>query len=380
MEKNFKKLISGLLVIIVLSMIFSFFLMVFCVKAADKERVQRLILREKQRKDLPVEPERAPEITRWDFNFRLPVTGQKDLYRWEVKGGMGRSIDSVKDRISPFVGEFMEDSEPVMLRSPTVIFDKNKRVLTSTTDVLIDLPWAKIAGRGFRFNMEDRFCKILNDCHTTIEKSEAGASPMMGNPGQVVADESSDTAGKAKKPNILKIDSRKFYYYGSEGRQVWAEEVFAWDSNGVIKADRMEAFNYSDEEKAKNPNLSGIKRIVCTGNVKIDQNTKWAVADTTVYMAESDVLILTAKPGKKATYWEESADKATATKVSANEIISYRKKNSFQATKGQQTTFDIPRSEINKVSILGFDSKKKLKLFGPKPKRMDGKIGNAEGK
>ena len=368
MEENLKKLISGLLMIVVLSAIFSLFLMVFYVKAADIDRVRNCMLMQNQQKKQPVEPKRIPRITRWDFTFKLPVTGEKDSYHWVVKGGIGQSIDPDKDRISPFYGKFMENGEPVVLKSPTAIFDKNRRALTSTTNVLIEMPWSAITGRGFRFNIDDRFCKIFNNSHTTIEKEKAGASSMVGNPAPPAADDADDTAGKDKKQSVLQIDSKQFYYYGDDNRQVWKENVFAWDSSGVIKADRMEAIHYSDEEKAENPELSSVKKIICTGNVKIDQGTKWAVSDTAIHIVKTDILILTVDPGKRAVYWEESSDKTTVTRVSARKIISYRKENRFDAIEGQETALNIPRGDVDKIRILGFDSKK-LGLFVSKMRK-----------
>lgn len=373
MDQNLKKLMSGILIIFSLSIIFSLFLMVFYVNAGDVQRMKNLMALDAQQKDVPGPAAQIPTISRFKFSLKLPVVGQKDRYHWIIKGGFSRSIDADKDRISSFDGTFFsENGEPMALKAPIVIFDKGKLVLTSMAKVSLDLSWSQNYGRGFLLDMENRFCKMFEDSHSTIEKSKASASTMFeGSSVQSDTENSNDTVTaddkpdenteKPKEPSILKIEAKELYYFIDKNRVIYKNKVFVWDTGGIIKADRMEVFNYSNEEKAKNPELSGVREIICTGNVKIDQGTKWAIGNKAVFDKATNVITLTGTAEKQAVYWELTADKTNVRKVSGDVITDDRNKNVFKA-KG---TVEIPSkvefllaSEVDKVKILGFDSKK----------------------
>ena len=373
MDQNLKRLISGILIILSLSIIFSLFLMVFYVSAADVQRMKKLMAMDAQQKDVPGPAAQIPTISRYKFSLKLPVVGQKDRYHWIIKGGFSRSIDADKDRISSFDGTFFsENGEPMVLKSPIVTFDKSKLVLTSRDRVFLDLSWSRNYGRGFLLDMENRFCKIFEDSHSTIEKSKASASPMFDvSQNQSDTENSNDTVTdddkpdenieKPKKTGILKIEAKELYYFMDKNRVLYKNKVFVWDTSGIIKADRMEVFNYSDEEKAENPEHSGVREIICTGNVKIDQGTKWAIGNKAVFDKATNVVTLTGTARKRAVYWEFNSDRTEVHRFAGDIIRNNRNTNDFEVVTTVSETMEMESllaSEVDKVKILGFDSKK----------------------
>ena len=365
-----KKLLSGLFVIVLLSLIFALFLKVFLVRARDVTHIKDLLAQEEQRKAAGANEEITPKINRWNFSFRLPVPGEKDKNLWKIDGGLSRSIDANRDRITPFHGDFSEGGEPVSLSAREMVFDKEKRLLTTDQDVEIDLTRARHNGRGFYFDMETQICKTFENSVTRIDKSGARESSIMsaGDAPDTSARERSTTALKTTG-GVLTINADQFSYYMAEGRMVYQGNVFAWDTSGVIKSDRMEVFNYSDEETKADPSLSGVKKIVCTGNVKIDQLTKWAVGDKAIFNVAEDVMTLTSVPPRRARFWELSQDQKDIKITSAEVLTNNRRLGQFKGSGGASQTFGNA-SEIDKVRILGFDSVK-LGLIVPKAETGD---------
>jgi LptA/(LptD N-terminal domain) LPS transport protein len=365
-----KKLFSGLFVIILLSLIFALFLKIFIVRAQDVTRIKDLMTEDELRKVSGENEEIAPTVTRWNFSFKLPVPGEKDKNHWKIEGGLSRSIDANRDRITPFRGDFSEGGEPVSLSASEMVFDKEKRLLTTDEDVEIDLTWSRHNGRGFYFDMETQICKTFENSVTRIDKSGAKKSSIMS------GEDAPDTSAKERststlktKGGVLTINANEFSYYMAEGRMVYNGNVFAWDTSGVIKSDRMEVFNYSDEEMEADPSLSGVKQIVCTGNVKIDQLTKWAVADKALFDVAEDIMKLTSVPPRRARFWELAEDRKDIKITSAKTLINNRRLGEFKGSGGASQIFGRA-SEVDKVKILGFDSIK-LGLIIPKAEAVD---------
>ena len=366
-----KKLLSGLFVIVLLSLIFALFLKVFLVRAQDVAHIKELLAQEEQRITDGEEDEIIPTITRWNFSFKLPVAGEKDKYHWKIDGGLSRSIDASRDRITNFHGDFSEGGEPVSLSAPEIVFDKEKRLLTTADDVAIDLSWSRHTGRGFYFDMETQICKTFENSVTRIDKSGAKKSSIMS--GEDASDTSPgerSTSALKTKGGVLTINANQFSYYMAEGRMLYQGHVFAWDISGVIKADRMEVFTSSEEETEQDPSLSGVKQIVCTGDVKIDQLTKWAVADKAIFNVAEDIMQLTSVPPKRAKFWELTEDQKDIKITAAEVLTNYRSRGEFHADR--RATYKLgSASEVDKVKILGFDSIK-MGLIIPKTKTEDG--------
>jgi len=366
MKQYQNKLISGLLVIVLLTLLFSLLLKVFHVRASDVNHVRKLMRQQEELAGAPDAEMTAPKVSRYGFSFKLPVAGEKGKHHWKITGGVSRSIDENRDLIYPFHGDFVEGGDPVSLYAPTIVFDKNLRLLTSDEPVVIDLSWSRHKGRGFFFDMEKRICKTYENSTTRINKQGAKSSPVLGGSAPDTGTEARRTMAIDTSGGTLTINADKFSYYMSEDRMLYQGNVFAWDADGVIKADVMEVFCYSEQEKQDTPTLSGVKRIICTGNVKIDQITKWAVGEKAVYDVARDVVTLTADAPRRAKYWELSDDEKEITIVGGQKIVHLRSRNEFTAETGA-THQHLLASKINKVKILGFDSRK-LGLIKPRTK------------
>ncbi len=241
-----------------------------------------------------------PEINGWDLEILLPKLGLPDEYEWKATAGYSRVIDTNWDQYFNFHGETVEEGDRITLDSPVVEFNKNNRVLTSDTDILLTLSWAKIKGEGMRFLMNEFDFQIHRNVRADINKKKARANPLVGlknddvknNPEEVKADEekSEMEVGSEEKP--LVITSGSLIVIGKQDKAIFEKNVVAKDENGTIWADRMVVYNYSKEEKEKNSELTGVKYIVCINNVRIDQDSKQAVCDIAIYDAVTNTITL----------------------------------------------------------------------------------------
>ncbi len=311
-----------------------------------------------------------PEVFRQDFWFGEPVAGEKDKYAWEVSGERSEPVDASTDRIFGFKGKLHERDEVVELSSPIVLFDKDNRLISSKKDVVLQTEWAKVEAPEILMDMNTSDTKFSGGVTTTIDREEAEKRhlgneppPAEGTP-PAGAPRSTDEAAKEKKKRTpLVITSRQLRMYSEKDLAIFIGNVVAKDESGVIYADRMEAYNYSDEETEKDPKLKGVKTVICIGNVKIDQlGVKQALCERAVYDAKSNTVHLYSdvQAGKKVVYRDEK-DKFQA---KALEMILDRNKN--------EVTFTGPGGK-GEVEVVDYNEDRKsfLGLMEPEQKKPD---------
>jgi len=314
-----------------------------------------------------------PEIYRRGFWFGEPVPGEKGKYQWEVSGKKSEPVDANKDRIFDFKGKLHDRGEIVELSSPIMLFDKENRVISSQDHVLLKTEWAKIEAPEMVMDMKTSNTKFSGGVTTTINRDEAekrqvasSSSSSEKNPSEK-GPPSNDKSKKKKKRTPLVITSQQLRMYSQKNLAIFTGNVVANDESGIIYADRMEAYNYSDEEQKKDPKLKGVKTVICVGNVKIDQmGKKQALCARALYDAKANFVHLYSDPktGKKVVYRDEEQK----FQAKALEMILDRNKNEVTFTgpggKGEVEVIDF---NPDRKSFLGFMGPEKKKSEEPEP-------------
>lgn len=299
----------------------------------------------------------APKVTRREFEFKEPVPGKKGKYRWKVSGRKSVFVNSTTDKILDFEGEMVDGGDVMRLSSPVALFDKDKeeRVLFCEGGVSTQLDIARLL------------------------PSESAAAPSPSGAGSR-EDTTPDKPKKKKKRSPLVITSQRFKVNLKKEEPaskpdkkserapiaIYTGNVVARDDSGIMYADKMEVWNYSEEDKKKNPKLKGIKTVVCSGNVIMNQveGKKQARCEKAAYDAKSDIIHLYGDPrtGKKVVYRDEEAMK----QIKALELIFDRNKNELVFDKEVETIDFNP----DRKSFLGFTEPERTSPKGgekPKP-------------
>ena len=301
-------------------------------------------------------PPMVPEVFRQNFEFRLPVPGEKGKYEWKVQGQKSVSVDANTDEISQFKGEMYDRGDLIRLSSPIVLFDKEKRVISSRHGALLEAPWARIEGREMVMDMKTSDTKFSGDVTTKIDREAAQEREESSKPASAEKGDSEKATGEGrkeekKKTTPLVITSDELRMYSKKNLAIFIGNVVAEDETGVIVADRMEAYNYTEEEKKKDPKLKGVKTVICTGDVKIDQmGKKQARCAKAVYDAKTNIVHLYHDPktGKKVVYRQD--DEEQKWQAEAQEMILYRDSNEVKFL-GKVRTVDF---NPDRKGFLGF--------------------------
>jgi len=331
------------------------FMAMFWVRDSDVAAARAQALREKAPSPDKTPPV-LPKITRQDFEFKLPVPGEKGKYQWKISGRKSISVNATTDRISDFRGEVIDGDDVIKVSSPVAVFDKDKnnRVLYCEGGVTTRMDIARALVR---------------------ELEPASPSPA----GKIDPSKASPDGSKEKKKkrSHLVITARKFSLDLkkrkplSESQKklpppplaIYTGDVVAKDDSGTIYADKMEVWNYTDEEEKKNPKLKGIKIVRCTGNVIINQveGKKQARCAIAVYDAKTNIIHLFYDPktGKKVVYRDEEQKM----QVKALELIFDRNENKIIFDKEVETIDFNP----DRKSFLGFLEPESSKPEKPKP-------------
>lgn len=341
------------------------FLALFWVRETDLMAARQEL--RKQRSPGPDATESVmPKISRRNFWFGEPVPGQKGTYQWEVTGDRSAPLDATTDSIFGFKGKTLNRGETVELSSPLVRLDKENRTLSSRDSVVVQLEWARIASREMLMDMESSDTRFSGGVTTEIDTEEA--KKRQGSPAPVAAtekesettvqegtpappegSEASEKPPEKKKKTPLVITSNELRMFAKKNLAIFIGSVVAKDESGIILADRMEALNYSDEETKKDPKLKGVKTVVCTGNIKIDQlGKKQALCERAVYDARTNTVHLyyDVQTGKKVVYRDEEEK----WQAEAQEMILDRNQNEVKFL-GQVKTVDFNE---DRKSFLGF--------------------------
>ena len=321
-----------------------------------------------------------PEISRRNFWFGEPLPGQKGRYRWEVTGDRSAPVNAQTDDIFGFKGKTLNRDEIIELSSPLVQLNRENRTLSSRDSVVVQLEWARIESREMLMDMESSDTRFSGGVTTEIDTEEAKKrqggpvpSPAVGEKTDAEAQAGTDAGSPAepeatekppekKKKTPLVITSNELRMFAKKDLAIFIGNVVAKDESGVIVADRMEAVNYSDEETKKDPNLKGVKTVVCTGNVKIDQlGKKQALCQRAVYDAKTNMVHLyyDAETGKKVVYRDEEQK----WQAEAQEMILDRNQNEVKFV-GQVKTVDFNE---DRKSFLGFMEPDRPKSEREKP-------------
>jgi len=345
----------------------------FWVRESDVTAARQQVSRE-QSPPSDDTPPMVPKIFRRNFEFRLPIPGEKGKYRWKVKGDKAFSVDANTDKIFGFQGEMIERGDTLNLSSPSVLFDKEKRLLSTNDDVLLKAPWARIESHGMLMEMETSDAHFSGGVTTQIDREEAEkrqlAPPTSGQKSDPPkTTEKDDKKATKKKKSPLVITSRELRMLSKQNLAIFTGDVLAKDDSGTISAEKMEAYNYTDEETKKNPKLKGVKKVICTGDVKIDQTEgkKQARCERAEYDAATNMVHLYYDPktGKKVVYRDEEQKIQTE----AEEMIIERT-TSEVTFKRQVKTIDF---NPDRKSFLGFMEPEQPKPDKPKPDSGAGK-------
>lgn len=330
------------------------FMALFWVKNSDLLAAREEALREK----LPPSEETAalmPEITRRDFEFKLPVPGQRGKYHWKVNGRRSVSVTPTTDKIFDFKGEMVDRDEVTTLSSPVALFDKEERILSSQDGVVLQTEWARVEAPKMLVQMKSDNTEFSGGVMTRIDTAKAPVNEFAPNAsatnGIVTEGTNAEKPKKKKKKRSpLVITSKKLSLDMKKNTAIYTGDVAAKDDSGRIYADKMKAENYTDEEKKKNPKLKGVKTVTCTGNVVIDQTEgkKQARCTKAVYDAASNIIRLYGDPktGRKVVYRDEVAMR----QIKALELIFDRNENKVTFDKEVETIEYNP----DRKSFLGF--------------------------
>jgi lipopolysaccharide export system protein LptA len=300
-----------------------------------------------------------PKVFRRDFEIKLPLPGRKGGYRWRVEGRESASLDAVTDEILDFKGEMIEGGQVMRLSSPVVLFNREKRILSSKSGVRVEQSqWGKIEAREMVMGVEGVDPVLSGDVRAEIDREKVvavqGASASEASRGEEPRSETPEKPAqeKKKKRSPLVIKSVKLNLYPDKNLAIFTGKVSAKDDSGIIQAEEMKAHYYSEEERKKNPDLN-IKQVECIGNVKIDQvkGEKQALCARAVYDAKSNIVHLEYDPktGKKVVY----RDEVQKWQVEALWMILDRNKN--------EVTFEGERE--NQVTVVDFNPDRKS-FFG----------------
>ncbi len=314
-------------------------------------------------------PTLMPKITRQDFEFRLPVPGEKGKYKWKVSGRKSISVNPTTDRILDFEGEMVDRGDLINLSSPVALFDRKRRVLRSSDGVILQSEWMKTEAPKMVMDMKADHTEFSGGVTTEIDTEEAEKRELVavtpppgekGNPDKTTADKPKE---KQKKKSPLVITSKNLSVDLNTNRAIYTGNVVAKDDSGTIVADKMESSNFTDEEKKKNPKLKGVKTVVCTGNVKINQleGKKQALCARAVYDARTNTVHLYHDPktGKKVVY----RDEVQKWQAQAKDMILDRNKNEVKFIGGVETVDFNP----DRKGFLGFMEPKPAKPQKSKP-------------
>jgi len=358
---------KGLLVLIVLGA-GAVLAALFWVRDSDLAAARDALLRESSTSS-GEPPSLVPKISREGFEFRLPLPGEKGKHRWKVCGGRSVSVGPSGDRILDFRGEMIDQGEVSRLSSATALFDREKRTLSCRGDVVLQSDWARINAPEMAMEMESDSTLFSGGVEAEIdtEKAPTGEAvqsqqPEQGIPGQQPPGKPKE---EKKKRSPLIIKSWELHLQRKKNLVVFIGDVVATDEAGTIVAEKMEAQNYSEEEKKKNPDLKGIKRVKCTGNVKISQaaegkgEEKQAICAVAVYDAETNTVRLYHDPetGKKVVY----RDEVEKWQAEAHEMILYRDTGEVKFV-GEVKAVDY---NPDRKSFLGFTGEERAKPEPP---------------
>ena len=315
-----------------------------------------------------------PKIFRRNFWFGEPLPGQRGKYQWEVNGDRSVPVDAQTDKVFGFKGKTQNRGDTVELSSPLVLLNKENRTISSRDGVVVQLDWAKIEAREMLMEMQSSDTRFFGDVTTQIDTEEA--KKRQGNPSTPATTEkkteakreATDKPPEKKKKSPLVITSDELRMFAKKNLAIFIGNVVAKDESGIIVADQMEALNYSEEETKKDPNLKGVKTVICIGNVKIDQlGKKQAVCNRAVYDASTNIVHLyyDAETGKKVVYRDEEQK----WQAEAQEMMLDRNQNEVKFI-GQVKTVDFNE---DRKSFLGFMEPDRPKPDKEKPAGDSGK-------
>ena len=268
---------------------------------ADIERAEAQVLAE-GRTEAPRDPNFAwPKVVRWKFVTYLPVPGEVGGYRWRAEGEFAFSLDLDRDRMVNFRLETPGSAEPITLVSPAAIFDKKAGMLFSEAATKVTFPWGTVESETMILDL-DTVDAIFNEDVVVIRQSAGGALAVAGGGGGGESGANGEISVKpaAKKP--LRITADRFEIRSAKDTGIFSGNVVAKDEGGTIWADTMVVEYYSDEEKKADPSRTGMKRVTCTGHVRIDQETEQAKCDRAVYDLEKNTITMTKSETAQVVY------------------------------------------------------------------------------
>ncbi len=282
-----------------------------------------------------------PKITRREFEFKEPVPGKKGKYRWKVRGRKSVFVNSTTDKIFDFGAEMVDGGDVMKLSSSVALFDKDEkeRVLFCEGGVSTQLDIARLLPSESADAPSPSGADSREDTTPDEPKKKKKRSPL------VITSQRFSLKLKKEEP-ASKPDKKS----ERSPMAVYTGNVVARDDSGIMYADKMEVWNYSEEDKKKNPKLKGIKTVVCSGNVAINQveGKKQARCEKAAYDAKSNIIHLYGNPktGKKVVYRDEEAMK----QIKALELIFDRNKDEVIFDKEVETIDFSP----DRKSFLGF--------------------------
>ena len=270
-------------------------------RAAEELRLER---RQPQQRD----PNYAwPEITRLNFVTKLPIPGDVNQYHWRAQGDLAYSVDRDRDCIVNFRLVTLGADKPIELVSPLALFDRKTRTLEAEVATEVTFSWGTVRSDTMRLDLDTTNAFFSEN--VVVEVTNTAESGLTGG-GTDTTDTEDDTENDTKpaEKQPLRITADHFEIRSAEDTGTFIDNVKAVDGSGTIWADKMTVEYYSDEEKAADPSRTGMKRVTCTGDVRIDQKTEQAKCEKAVYDVAANVITLMSTETTRVLYRKDDGE------------------------------------------------------------------------
>ena len=287
LDRTTVRMLGGIALVMAIAAALVFLYAVIHPSEADIERAKHALDQER-RPPQQRDPNYAwPKITRWDFTTQLPVPGKVNRYHWRAQGEFACSLDPDRDQMVNFQLDTPNADDPIKLTTPLAVFDKKARTLESETDTRVTFAWGTVRSERMRLELDTSNASFDQNVVVSVERNRA-----VGDGGGESGNEPQDTPAEAEEPEPLRITADHFEIHSGEDKGTFTGNVVARDSSGTIWADQMIVEYYTDEEKKADPGLTGMKRVTCIGNVRIDQKTEQAMCEKAVFDVTKNIITM----------------------------------------------------------------------------------------
>lgn len=175
--------------------------------------------------------------------------------------------------------------EGSQLMTDSLNWDKEKDLVTTEDDVYIEDDKFTLTGQGMESQPGLKKAKILKNVAVRIDPESSGET--RGSQSKVNDLSAADENEKENKKITITSDG-PMVVDQSKSVATFQQNVVAVQEGQILKADLMEV--YFDQ------NMSGIKEMICIGNVEIIKGDNRSYAEKAVYNAKDQQLRLSGRP------------------------------------------------------------------------------------